>query len=92
MALAAASGTLLNPGGGWAAEVGLYLFNTLIFGALTINIWEETAWAGFAQSRLMARHGLLVGSLLPPCSSPRSTSHCSSRGIGRGRRWRSAGR
>lgn len=64
VALAAASGTLRNPERGWAAEVGLYLFNTLIFGALTINIWEETAWAGFAQSRLMARHGLLVGSLV----------------------------
>jgi Type II CAAX prenyl endopeptidase Rce1-like len=41
-----------------------YLFNTLIFGALTLNLWEETAWAGFAQSRWMARHGLLVGSLI----------------------------
>jgi membrane protease YdiL (CAAX protease family) len=64
VALAAASGTLRSPERGWAAEVGLYLFNTLIFGALTINIWEETAWAGFAQTRLMARHGLLVGSLV----------------------------
>src|ERR671919_835415 len=64
IALAAASGTLTSPEGGWAAEVGWYLFNTLIFGALTLNIWEETAWAGFVQSRLMARHGLLVGSLV----------------------------
>jgi uncharacterized protein len=64
VALAAISGTLRNPEGGWAAEVGWYLFNTLIFGALTLNIWEETAWAGFAQSRLMARHGLLVGSIV----------------------------
>ena len=65
VALAAASGTLRNnPERGWASEVGWYLFNTLIFGALTLNIWEETAWAGFAQSRLMARHGLLVGSVV----------------------------
>jgi membrane protease YdiL (CAAX protease family) len=27
-------------------------------------VWEETAWAGFAQTRLMERHGLLRGSLL----------------------------
>ena len=25
---------------------------------------EETAWSGFVKGRLMARHGLLVGSLL----------------------------
>jgi uncharacterized protein len=62
--LAAASGTLTNPERGWAAEIGWYLFNTLIFGALSLNLWEETAWAGFAQSRWMARHGLLVGSLI----------------------------
>jgi len=64
VALAAASGTLTSPARGWAAEIGWYLFNTLIFGALTLNLWEETAWAGFAQSRWMARHGLLVGSLI----------------------------
>src|SRR5215211_6359383 len=64
VALAAASGTLTSPERGWAAEIGWYLFNTLIFGALTLNLWEETAWAGFAQSRWMARHGLLVGSLI----------------------------
>lgn len=62
--VAAVSGTLRAPDRGWAAEAGWYLFNTLIFGALIANVWEETAWGGFAQSRLMARHGLLVGSLL----------------------------
>jgi membrane protease YdiL (CAAX protease family) len=62
--LAAGSGTLGSPDGGWATAVGWYLFNTLITGALIANLWEETAWGGFAQSRLMARHGLLVGSLL----------------------------
>lgn len=62
--LAAVSGTLVRPEGGWVAEIGSYLFTTLIFGALALNLWEETAWGGFAQSRLMARHGLLVASFL----------------------------
>ena len=40
-----------------------YLF-FLAVGAITGNLWEETVWGGFVQGRLMARHGLLVGSLL----------------------------
>jgi membrane protease YdiL (CAAX protease family) len=64
LAIAAVSGTLVSPERGWATEVGFYLFFTLIFGALVANLWEETAWGGFVQTRLMARHGLLVGSLL----------------------------
>ncbi|MGY1621074.1 type II CAAX prenyl endopeptidase Rce1 family protein [Geodermatophilus sp. SYSU D00965] len=64
VAVAAVSGTLTSPERGWAVEIGWYLFNTLIFGALSLNLWEETAWAGFAQSRWMARHGLLVASLI----------------------------
>ena len=40
----------------------LYLL-FLIFGAVTANLWEETVWAGFVQGRLMARRGLLIGSL-----------------------------
>jgi membrane protease YdiL (CAAX protease family) len=64
LALAAATGTMVDPPGGWSAMAGWYLFNTLIFGALLANLWEETAWAGFVQTRLMARHGLLVSSLL----------------------------
>ena len=64
LALAASTGTLETPERGWAFEVGFYLFSTLIFGALVANLWEETAWGGFVQTRLMARHGLLVGSLL----------------------------
>jgi uncharacterized protein len=63
LAIAAVSGTLTSPSDGWAVEIGWYLFNTLIFGALAGNVWEELGWAGFAQSRFMARHGLLVGSL-----------------------------
>jgi membrane protease YdiL (CAAX protease family) len=64
LAIAAVSGTLGPPADGWAITGGWYLFNTLIFGALILNLWEETAWGGFVQSRLMARHGLLMGSLL----------------------------
>jgi uncharacterized protein len=41
-----------------------HLHLTLVFGAVFGNVWEETAWAGFAQSRLMDRHGLVRGSLL----------------------------
>jgi membrane protease YdiL (CAAX protease family) len=62
--IAAAGGSLRSPDGGWLKEVGGYLFLTLVFGALLGNVWEETAWAGFAQTRLMERHGLLRGSLL----------------------------
>jgi CAAX protease family protein len=64
LAIAAVSGSLHTPSGGWLKEALLYLFATLVFGALLGNIWEETAWSGFAQSRLIDRHGLLRGSLL----------------------------
>jgi membrane protease YdiL (CAAX protease family) len=64
LAFAAVSRTLVAPESGWWAEVGGYLFATLVFGAVLFNVWEELAWAGFMQSRLMARHGLLVGALV----------------------------
>ena len=64
LALAAASGTLETPDDGWANLITTYLFDTFITGVLILNLWEETTWAGFAQTRLTARHGLLVGSLL----------------------------
>ncbi len=64
VALAAVSGTLERPAGGWGSVLGDYLFSTFIFGALLINLWEETAWSGFMQSRIMARRGLLPGSIL----------------------------
>ncbi|MEV6490283.1 CPBP family intramembrane glutamic endopeptidase [Actinoplanes sp. NPDC051633] len=62
--VAAAGGALQWPAGGIGKDVLMYLFATLIFGALLGNVWEETAWAGFAQSRLTERHGLLRGALL----------------------------
>lgn len=64
LALAAATGTLQSPEGGWADLIATYLIETFITGLLIINLWEEMAWAGFAQTRLMASRGLLVGSLL----------------------------
>jgi uncharacterized protein len=63
VALAAGSGTLDEPGAGWGGALASYLIGTLALGAL-INLWEEVGWGGFAQTRLIARHGLLVGSLL----------------------------
>lgn len=60
--VAAATGTLRGPDG-WI-QVGLTYAVFLAVGAVTANLWEETVWGGFVQGRLMARHGLLVGSLL----------------------------
>lgn len=64
VAIAAVTGTLDNPENGWISLTAWYLFSTLVWGALLINVWEEAAWGGFVQSRLMARHGLLVASIL----------------------------
>ncbi len=64
MAFAAVSGTLATPEDGWAREIAVYLFSTLVIGLLVLNLWEELVWSGFMQSRLMAHRGLLVGSLV----------------------------
>jgi uncharacterized protein len=61
--VAATTGTLTRAPDGWIQLALLYAV-FLLFGALTANLWEETVWAGFVQGRLMARRGLLVGSLL----------------------------
>jgi membrane protease YdiL (CAAX protease family) len=61
--VALATGTLHGPVGGWV-PVGLTYLLFLALSAGTANLWEETVWGGFVQSRLMARHGLLIGSLL----------------------------
>ena len=63
LGVAAATGTLHQPPGGWALLGLTYLF-FLAAGAVSANIWEETVWGAFVQGRLMTRHGLLVGSLL----------------------------
>jgi membrane protease YdiL (CAAX protease family) len=63
LGVAAATGTLHTPDHGWVGEGLTYLlFLALIL--LTGSLWEETAWSGFVQRRLINRHGLLAGSLL----------------------------
>ncbi|MDQ0769075.1 membrane protease YdiL (CAAX protease family) [Pseudarthrobacter defluvii] len=62
--IAAATGTFQPPTGGWWPLVGNYLLNTLIIGALLGNIWEELAWTGVVQHRLMDRRGPAVAALL----------------------------
>jgi membrane protease YdiL (CAAX protease family) len=44
--------------------VGNYLLNTLIIGALLGNIWEELAWTGVVQHRIMDRRGPVVAAML----------------------------
>jgi membrane protease YdiL (CAAX protease family) len=61
--VALVTGSLHSPGDGWLGVSLTYLV-FLALGAVTANLWEETVWGGFVQGRLMARHGLLVGSLL----------------------------
>ncbi|WP_258805892.1 CPBP family intramembrane glutamic endopeptidase [Pseudarthrobacter sp. NS4] len=62
--IAMATGTFHPPGGGWTPLIGNYLLNTLIIGALLGNIWEELAWTGVVQHRLMDRRGPAVAALL----------------------------
>ena len=63
VALAAVSGTLDLRADGWDDAVIGYLLGTVTLAAL-VNLWEETGWGGFTQSRLMARHGLLKSALM----------------------------
>lgn len=62
-AVAAVLGTAVFPQD-WSAFALTYLFQTLVFGLLLANLWEETVWTGFLQARFMAGHGLLIGSLM----------------------------
>lgn len=64
------TGTLPHSTSGWAgmglnywAGMGLNYLVALLVGGITTNLWEEVAWAGFVQSRLTARHGLIIGAL-----------------------------
>lgn len=61
--VAAASGTLHAPVGGWVQLGITYLLQVLVIGALVINIAEEIGWSGFVQTRLMRRYGLMGGSM-----------------------------
>lgn len=62
--VAAATGTFHPPAGGWVPLLGYYLLNTLIIGALLGNIWEELAWTGVVQHRIMDRRGPVIAALL----------------------------
>jgi hypothetical protein len=63
LAVAAGLGTAAVPDD-WTSFALSYLVQTVIVGFALGNLWEETAWTGFLQARLMDRHGLLKGSLL----------------------------
>src|SRR5712692_7156648 len=41
------------------AAVGSGLIMQTLVSFITINLWEETAWTGFVQARLQARHGVM---------------------------------
>lgn len=62
--VALATGTFHPPAGGWVPLIGNYLLNTLIIGALLGNIWEELAWTGVVQHRIMDRRGPAIAALL----------------------------
>jgi len=50
-----------------SSKLGSSLLNQgiqILLAALVINIWEETAWAGFFQTRLEQRHNLFVAAAL----------------------------
>jgi uncharacterized protein len=64
VAVAVASGTFVEPAGGWGSVVTGALLQTLVLGAVTTNLAEEGGWSGLVQTRLSERHGLLVGALL----------------------------
>lgn len=64
IAAAAVTGTYTGPSDGWLPILGDYLFITFIFGALIVNVFEETAWQGLVQRNLTRRHGLLKASWL----------------------------
>jgi membrane protease YdiL (CAAX protease family) len=64
LVVAAGTGTLDVSSGELVGATVQYLFLTVVFGALLGNMWEELAWTGFLQRRLMDERGLVVGSLL----------------------------
>ena len=57
------SGGLVAPKEGWGHVVLAVVLATLV-NTVVVNLWEELGWTGFVQQRLMARHGVLVGSVL----------------------------
>jgi uncharacterized protein len=64
LAVAAVTGTLDVASNELVGATVAYFFLAVVYGAILGNIWEELAWTGFLQSRLMDRHGLVVGSMI----------------------------
>jgi membrane protease YdiL (CAAX protease family) len=64
IAVAIITGTYVSPPEGWAGLTITYVVEGLLLLGVTGNMAEEAAWSGFVQSRLMKRHGLVVGSLV----------------------------
>lgn len=62
--VAVVTGTYVSPADGWGGMAMAYVVGGLLLSGVTGNMAEEAAWSGFVQSRLMSRHGVLVGSLL----------------------------
>ncbi|MCW2811514.1 MAG: Abortive infection protein [Friedmanniella sp.] len=62
--VALVTGTYVSPPEGWASMAVTYVAQGLLLLGVTGNMAEEAAWSGFVQSRLMNRHGPVVGSLL----------------------------
>lgn len=48
----------------WPAVLFNYAVLQVLPAVVIINLWEETAWAGFLQTRLEQRHGLIVAAML----------------------------
>ena len=62
--VAALTGTYVTPEDGWLPVISSYLVATFVYGALLLNLWEETGWQGMVQRHFMGRYGLMKGSLL----------------------------
>lgn len=58
------TGTYVAPEDGWLPVIGSYLFTTFIFGALALNVWEETGWQGMVQRHLLGRTDDATGARL----------------------------
>lgn len=48
----------------WPAVLFNYAVLQVLPAVVIINLWEETAWAGFLQTRLEQRHGLIAAAML----------------------------
>jgi membrane protease YdiL (CAAX protease family) len=64
LTVAAVTGTLDVSANELVGATVTYLFLAVVYGAILGNVWEELAWTGFLQSRLMDRHGLFTGSMI----------------------------